>query len=78
MANKEETTKYDYQNIIQQVTDLCENTHKKRGTKKVKLNWGNLVVFNMVEMTKNKRTKLKMQNSLWDWKTDLYSQNFQF
>ena len=44
----------------------------------MKLNWGNLVVFNMVEMTKNKRTKLKMQNSLWDWKTDLYSQNFQF
>ena len=29
MANKEETTKYDYQNILQQVTDLCENTHKK-------------------------------------------------
>ena len=51
MANKEETTKYDYQNILQQVTDLCENT-QKTDTKKVILNWGNLVVFNMVEMTK--------------------------
>ena len=34
MANKEETTKYDYQNILQQVTDLRENTHKKEIQKK--------------------------------------------
>ena len=46
-------------------------THTKKRYKKAILNWGNLVVFNMVEMTKKKRTKLKIQNSLWDWKIDL-------
>lgn len=30
---------------------------QKINTKKVILNWGNLVVFNMVEMTKKDRTQ---------------------